>query len=79
MKVNVSNAQYFALSEIYGPPENVNSMIMCCSPEDGRWTLEGDAEDFEDLISIIGEEIGESICSQTNAIMPCTFAQYVKK
>ena len=67
MKVNVSNAQYSALMEIYGLPENVNSMIMCCAPEAGKWTLEGDAEDFEDLLSVISEEIGKGVCSQTNA------------
>jgi len=66
MKINVSNAQYAALMEIHGPPENVNSMIMCCAPKAGKWTLEGDAKDFEDLLSVIGEEIGEGICSQTN-------------
>ena len=53
MKINVSNAQYAALMEIHGPPENVNSMIMCCAPKAGKWTLEGDAKDFEDLLSVI--------------------------
>ena len=67
MKVNIARAQYVALMEIYGPPENVHSMIMCSTPQDGKFILEGSAEDFEDLLSLIGEEIGDGICSKTNA------------
>lgn len=67
VKLIVSKAQYSALMAIYGPPENVHYMIMCSLPKDGKFSLEGEKEDFEDLLSVISEDIGEGFCSKTNA------------
>lgn len=67
MKVIVSTAQYSALMDIYGPQENVHNMIMCGLPKDGKFTLQGETQDFEDLLSVISEDIGSGLCSKTNA------------
>lgn len=67
MQITVTNAQYHALSDIYGPPQNVHYLIMCSSPVDGKWVLDGDDDVFDELLSVISEEIGEGLCSKTNA------------
>jgi len=67
MQVIVTNAQYRALSAIYGPPENVHCLIMCSRPVDGKWVLDGKGEVFDELLSVISEEIGEGLCPKNNA------------
>ena len=67
MKVTVSGKQYFALLNIYGPPANVHHMIMCARGEIGFYIIEGEGEDFDELLSLISEEIGEGLCSKSDA------------
>ncbi len=67
MEVAVTSTQYSALSDIYGPPQDVYYMIMCSRLVDGTWLLSGDEEVFEELLGVISEEIGEGLCSKTNA------------
>lgn len=51
--------------DIYGPPENVHSMIMLSNRDGKNQILEGDEKDFDDLLSLISEEIGEGLCTNT--------------
>ena len=67
MKVLVSKAQYSALMDIYGPPEDVHYMIMMANSNEKGWTLSGDDEAFESLLSLISEEIGEGLSTKKNA------------
>ena len=67
MNLNVTHAQYSALMDIYGPPANVHDMIMLSKPKGKSWILEGDEDVFDDLLSLISEEIGEGMCTKTNA------------
>ena len=67
MEVYVTQPQYSALMDIYGPPANVHDMIMLSSPKGKGQLLQGDEEDFDELLSLISEEIGEGMCSKTNA------------
>lgn len=66
MEISLTRIQYSALMDIYGPPENVHYMIMTSKPEGNRWILKGDDDDFEDLLTIISEDIGEGLCSKKN-------------
>ena len=66
MEVSLTNAQYSALMDIYGPPENIHFMIMTSRSKDGRVILEGDEEDFEDLLNIISEDIAEDLSPKKN-------------
>lgn len=67
MKISITKTQYWALMDIYGPPKNVHHMIMNVDLKDGKYLMEGDDEDFEDLLSLISEEVGEGICSSKDA------------
>jgi len=67
MKISLTKIQYWALMNIYGPPTNVHLMIMTAKSNDGKYLIEGDDEDFEDLLSLISEEIGEGLCSRKDA------------
>ena len=67
MKVSISRSQYYALLDTYGPPEDAHYMIMTASESDGKYTLEGDEEAFDSLLSTLSEEIGEGLCTQKNA------------
>lgn len=67
MEVKISMKQYCALSDIYGPPQNIHYMITCARLENENWVLEGKAEEFDELLSLISEEIGEGLCSKANA------------
>jgi hypothetical protein len=67
LKVELSKAQYNALLDIYGPPEAVHYMLMTAKPFTNKYVIDGTADEFEQLLNIISEEIGEGICSQTNA------------
>ena len=67
MRVSISRAQYNALMDIYGPPQDVHFMIMTASLGSDKWTLDGSEETFDSLLSTISEEIGEGLCTQKNA------------
>lgn len=67
MKISVTLTQYAALLDIYGPPQNVHSLINCSRTKNGQFILEGEPEDFDELLSVISEEIGEDFCSKSNA------------
>jgi hypothetical protein len=69
MKIYLTKIQYYALMNIYGPPANVHHMIMAAELKDGKYFIEeNDEEDFEDLLNLISEEIGEGLCSKKDAI-----------
>jgi hypothetical protein len=59
LQIKLTDTQYTSLLNIYGPPANVHDMIMCSANS----TLNGDEDDFNDLMTLIGEEIGEGLCS----------------
>lgn len=67
MKILLSRPQYSALMDIYGPPEDVHYMIMTAKPDANGWTISGDEDAFDSMLSVISEEIGEGLCSQRNA------------
>ena len=67
MEIYVTQPQYSALMDIYGPPSNVHEIIMISKRQGKGQLLKGDEEDFDDLLSLISEEIGEGMCSKTNA------------
>ena len=66
MEIQLSNSEYGALMDIKGPPENVHSMIMTAGVSNKTWTLDGDEADFDDLLNLISEEIGEDFCPKKN-------------
>lgn len=66
MKITLTNSQYSALMDIYGPPENVHLMIMSSSQTKSKILIEGDDNDFEDLLSTINEDISEGLCPKRN-------------
>ena len=67
MKIALTGTQHSALLDIYGPPENIHHMIMSCHFKDKKWIMEGDEDDFDDLLGLVSEEIGEGMCSKANA------------
>jgi hypothetical protein len=67
MKISITKSQYYALMDIYGPSKNVHDMIICAGSKDGKYLIEGDEDDFDDLLSLISEEIGEGLCSRKDA------------
>jgi hypothetical protein len=67
MKVELTHPQYFALCDIYGPPESVHYMLMTSTPANRRFVLDGNDDEFDALLNLISEEIGEGLCSKTNA------------
>jgi hypothetical protein len=67
MEVLITDTQYLALNAIYGPPEDVHYLILLAERRDKGWLLEGEEHVFESLLSTISEEIGEGLCSNTNA------------
>lgn len=68
MKISLTKIQYYALMNIYGPPGNVHHMIMAAESKDGKYLIESnEEEDFEDLLNLISEEIGEGLCSRKDA------------
>lgn len=68
MKISFTKAQYSALMNIYGPPANVHQLIMSALPKDGKYVIDGDDDDFEELLNLISEEIGDGLCSKKDAI-----------
>ena len=66
MNIQLTTKQYSALLNIYGPPESVHEMIMSSELRNGKNILTGDDEDFDELLSLISEEIGEGLCPATN-------------
>lgn len=67
MKVELTNAQYYALCDIYGPPEDLHYMFMTAASAGQKHIIEGSDEEFDELLNLISEEVGEGICSQKNA------------
>lgn len=66
MKILISEKEHNALIEIRGMPESVYSMVYSFKKEKSNYVLDGKNEDFEDLLSLISEEIGEGFCLKKN-------------
>lgn len=64
-KLSLTQQQYSALSDIYGPPTSVHFLLMTSEYEGNRVVLEGREEVFEELIDVIIEEIHEGFCTPT--------------
>jgi hypothetical protein len=67
LKIELSNPQYNALLHIYGPPETVHYMFMTAKIVNKTYVINGTNDEFEELLNVISEEIGEGNCSRTNA------------
>lgn len=66
MKVLITNKEHNTLTDIRGMPDNVFSMVMAANRELDQYALDGDQEDFDDLLGLISEEIGEGFCPKKN-------------
>jgi len=67
MKISFTKTQYAALMNIYGPPADVHQLIMSAHLKDGKFIIDGDEDDFEELLNLISEEIGDGLCSKKDA------------
>lgn len=67
MKISITKIQYWALMDIHGAPANVHQLIMNAGLKEGKYFIEGEDDDFDELLSLISEEIGEGLCSAKNA------------
>jgi len=66
MKVLITEKEHDTLIDIRGLPDSVYSMVYAFKKEKGKCVLEGEQGDFDDLLSLISEEIGEGLCSRKN-------------
>lgn len=66
MKIVISDKEQGALIDIRGMPDRVYSMVYAFRQENGKNVLEGDDSDFDELLRLISEEIGERLCSKKN-------------
>jgi hypothetical protein len=66
MKVLISKKEFNALMDIRGLPDTVYSMLYAFKEENGKHVLEGDEESFDDLLSLISEEIEVEFCPKKN-------------
>lgn len=66
MKIVISDKERSALIDIRGMPERVYSMVYDFQQENGKNVLEGDDDDFEQLLGLISEEIGVGLCRKKN-------------
>ena len=57
MKVALTKGEYQAVNALRGLPEGAHMLIMCSSPTATGGLLEGSKDDFEELVSFIGEEM----------------------
>lgn len=66
MKVIVSKKEFDALMDIRGLPDSVYRMLYSFKEDRGKPVLEGDESDFEELLSLISEEVGVGLCPKKN-------------
>lgn len=66
MKIVISDKEQSVLIDIRGMPERVYSMVYAFQQENGKNVLEGDDDDFDELLRLISEEIGEGLCPKKN-------------
>ena len=71
MKLSLTQSQYSALTDIYGPPEEVHYMLMTSDIEGNRWILEGNEDEFDALLNVIDEEIAEGRLRFDPSILTC--------
>jgi hypothetical protein len=65
MRVPLTKAQYRAVNALRGLPEGAHMLIMCSRATETGGVLEGSEDAFEELVSFIGEEMGEGMLSAT--------------
>jgi adenosyl cobinamide kinase/adenosyl cobinamide phosphate guanylyltransferase len=65
-KILISQKEHCALMDIRGMPDSVHSMVYSSKMEKDKHVLTGADEAFEELLSLISEEIGEGLCPQKN-------------
>lgn len=65
-KILISQKEHNALMDIRGMPDSVHSMVYSFKMEKDKYVLKGDNEAFEELLSLISEEIGEGLCPRKN-------------
>jgi hypothetical protein len=67
MKVALTKAEYRAVNALRGLPEGAHMLIMCSRLTETGGELSGSEDAFEELVSFIGEEIGEGMLSAAAA------------
>ena len=65
-KIPLTKKQQYALFDIRGTPDAVHSMIYSMDTVNGKEVLKGSSDDFDELLSLISEEIGEGLCPKKN-------------
>ncbi len=66
MKLSLTKAEYRAVNALRGLPDGAHMMVMCSNfNDDGSGELEGDEDDFAELVSFVGEEMAEGRLSAT--------------
>ena len=78
-KLNVSNNEYSAISDIFGPPSSVHYLVMCAALTDTGWVLSGDEKAFSDLDNIIEEELCEGMAKKRNQRYLCSVQDKIEK
>ena len=59
MKVSLNKAQYRALNDLRGLPQGAHMMVMCSESTATGGVIEGDAQDFEELVAFISEGLAD--------------------
>jgi hypothetical protein len=65
-KILISKKEHNALMDIRGMPDSVHLMVYSSKMEKDKHVLMGNDETFEELLSLISEEIGEELCPRKN-------------
>lgn len=65
MKVTLNKTQYRAINDLRGLPPEAHMLVMCARSTDKGGVLDGRPGAFEELVSHIGEELGDGMVSAT--------------
>ncbi|MBF0363723.1 MAG: hypothetical protein HQK49_22075 [Oligoflexia bacterium] len=66
MKVLISEKEHYALIDIRDVPDCVHHMVYGANHIKDKYVLEGEKDSFDELLSLISEEIGEGLCPKKN-------------
>lgn len=61
MRVTLTKVQYRAINDLRGLPEGAHMMVMCSESTATGGVLEGSKEDFDELVSFVGESLADGL------------------
>ena len=65
MTITLTRSEDRALNGLRGLPEGAHMLVMCSRRAGTGVILEGSAEDFEELVAFIGDQLADGLVSPT--------------